>query len=194
MNERLASCCPARGPAHGGELMLQLVELRMVSLDVPNGSPDEAVAQLSRFAGARRVDFMLRSQKAGVGLPERELAIETHDDHRVFVAMHRDWPLVRRIETEAGPFDTLHGWIKSEALLTDLKTLLGDASFTLSEATETAIVEWDTPGEMDTGVHVRVTLRAEAERPARLTLTAAADAHEALFASAHEIVEALPFL
>ena len=172
----------------------------MVSLDVSNGPLDQALARLSRFVTARRTDFVLRSQKAGTNLAEWaewtewELGIETHDDHRVFVAMHRDWPLVRRIETEAGPFDTLHGWIKSEALLTDLKTQLGDASFTLSEATETTIVEWDTPGEMDTGVHVRVTLRAEADRPARLTLTAAAGAHEALFASAHEIVEALPFL
>jgi len=174
--------------------MLQLVELRMVSLDVSNGPLDEALARLSRFATVRRTDFALRSQKAGTNLAEWEVGIETHDDHRVFVAMHRDWPLVRRIETEAGPFDTLHGWIKSEEALTDLKTLLGDASFTLSEATETVIVEWDTPGEMDTGVHVRATLRPDPHRPAMLTLTAAPDAHEALFATAHEIVEALPFL
>jgi len=174
--------------------MLQLVELRMVSLDAPNGPPDEALARLSRFATARRTDFTLRSQKAGTNLPEWEVGIETHDDHRVFVALHRDWPLIRRIETEAGPFDTLHGWIKSEEALTDLKTLLDDGSFTLSEATEAAIVEWDTPGEMDTGVHVRVTLRLDADRPAMLTLTAAPDAREALFATAHEIVETLPFL
>jgi hypothetical protein len=64
----------------------------------------------------------------------------------------------------------------------------------LSEATEMVIVEWDTPGEMDTGVHVRATLRVDPDRPAMLTLTAADDAHEALFATAHEIVEALPFL
>ena len=146
----------------------------MVSLDALNGPLDEALARLSRFATARRMDFVLRSQKAGTGLDHlgsnvtsklaMEIGIETHDDHRVFVAMHRDWPLVQRIETEAGPFDTLHGWIKSEALLTDLKTLIGDASFTLSEATETAIVEWDTPGEMDTGVHVRATLRLDTDR------------------------------
>jgi len=174
--------------------MLQLVELRMVSLDVPNGPPDEALAQLSRFAGARRMDFMLRSQKAGVGLPEWELAIETHDDHRVFVAWLRDWPLVRRIETEAGPYDTLHSWIASEEALTEVKNLIADGSFTLNEALEVAIVEWDTPGEMDTGVHVRATLRLNADRPVTLTLTAALDAREALFASAHEIVEKLPFL
>jgi CHAD domain-containing protein len=178
--------------------MLQLVELRMVSLDALNGPPDEALARLSRFATARRTDFVLRSQKAGTNLAsnltEWEVGIETHDDHRVFVAMHFDWPLVRRIETEAGPFDTLHGWIKSEAALADLQTLLGDAGFTLNEATETAIVEWDTPGEMDTGVHVRATLRLDPDLPAMLTLTAAPDAREALFATAHEIAEALPFL
>jgi len=178
--------------------MLQLVELKMVSLDALNSPPDEALARLARFATARRTDFVLRSQKAGTnlasGLTEWEVGIETHDDHRVFVAMHRDWPLIRRIETEAGPFDTLHAWIKSEPALTDLKTLLGDAGFTLSEATETAIVEWDTPGEMDTGVHVRATLRLDADRPAMLTLTAAPDAREALFATAHEIAETLPFL
>ena len=186
----------------------------MVSLDVPNGPLDEALARLSRFATARRTDFVLRSQKAGTDLAEREnerenergdergdewgaeweLGIETHDDHRVFVAMHLDWPLVRRMETEAGPFDTLHAWIKSEAALADLKTLLGDASFALSEASETAIVEWDTPGEMDTGVHVRATLRLDPDRPAKLTLTAAPDEREALFATAHEIAATLPFL
>ena len=174
--------------------MLQLVELRMVSLDAPNGPLNEALARLSRFATARRMDFLLRSHKAGMNLEEWDVGIETHDDHRVFVAMHRDWPLVQRIETEAGPFDTLHGWIKSEAVLTDLKALIGDASFTLSQATEAAIVEWDTPGEMDTGVHVRATLRFDADRRAMLTLTAAPDAREALFAIAHEIVETLPFL
>jgi CHAD domain-containing protein len=178
--------------------MLQLAELRMVSLDALNGPPDEALARLGRFATARRMDFMLRSQKAGTGratnLASWEVGIETHDDHRVFVAMHQDWPLIRRIETEAGPFDTLHGWIKSEAALTDLKTLLGDAGFTLGEATETAIVQWDTPGEMDTGVHVRATLRLDADQPATLTLTAAPDERKALFAAAHEIVETLPFL
>ncbi|QIE27592.1 CHAD domain protein (plasmid) [Caballeronia sp. SBC1] len=166
----------------------------MVSLDAPNGPLDEALARLSRFATARRTDFVLRSHKAGLNLAEWDVGIETHDDHRVFVAMHRDWPLVQRIETEAGPFDTLHGWIKSEAVLTDLKALIGDASFTLSQATEAAIVEWDTPGEMDTGVHVRATLRLDADRRAMLTLTAAPDASEALFAIAHEIVETLPFL
>ena len=174
--------------------MLQLVELRMVSLDALNGSPDEALAQLSRFAGARRTDFMLRSQKAGVGLPEWELGIETHDDHRIFAASHRDWPLVRRIETEAGPYDTLHSWIGSEEALSEVKSLIADGSFTLNEATEVAIVEWDTPGEMDTGVHVRVTLRLNADSPVTLTLTAIPDAREALFAGAHEIVEKLPFL
>ena len=174
--------------------MLQLVELRMVSLDAPNGPPDEALARLSRFAMARRTDFMLRSREAGTNLAEWEVTIEAHDDHRVFVASHRGWPLVRRIETEAGPFDTLHAWIKSEAALSNLKTLLDDVSFTLSEATETAIVEWDTPGEMDTGVHVRATLRLDAGRPAMLTLMAVPDARAALFATAHEIVETLPFL
>jgi len=174
--------------------MLQLVELRMVSLDAPNGLPDEALARLSRFATARRTDFVLRTRKAGINLAEWEVRIEAYDDHRVFVASQRNWPLVRRIETEAGPFDTLHAWIKSEAALTDLKTLLDDASFTLSEATETAIVEWDTPGEMDTGVHVRATLRLDTGRPAMLMLMAVPDAREALFATAHEIAETLPFL
>jgi CHAD domain-containing protein len=182
--------------------MLQLVELRMVSLDALNGPPDEALARLGRFAAARRTDFVLRSQKAGTNraasaatnLADWEVGIETHDDHRVFVAMHPDWPLIRRIETEAGPFDTLHGWIKSEAALTDLKTLLGDAGVTLSEATETAIVQWDTPGEMDTGVHVRATLRLDTDQPATLTLTAAPDERKALLAAAHEIVETLPLV
>ncbi|WP_213768119.1 CHAD domain-containing protein [Caballeronia sp. dw_19] len=174
--------------------MLQLVELMMVALDAPNGPPAEALARLSRFATARRTDFVLRSHKARTKLVDWEVAIETDDDHRIFVARRRDWPLIRRIETEAGPFDTLHAWIKSEAVLTDLKTLLGDASFTLSEATETAIVEWDTPGEMDTGVHVRATLRLDPDHPAMLTLTAAPDAREALFATAHEIAETLSFL
>ncbi|MFT4434650.1 CHAD domain-containing protein [Caballeronia sp. 15715] len=186
--------------------MLQLVELRMVSLDALNGPPDEALARLGRFATAHRMDFLLRSQKAGTGLDhlgsnvtsklaDWEIGIETHDDHRVFVAMHQERPLIRRIETEAGPFDTLHGWIKSEASLSDLKILIGNAGFTLSEATETAVVQWDTPGEMDTGVHVRATLRLDTDhQPATLTLTAAPDERKALLAAAHEIVETLPFL
>jgi CHAD domain-containing protein len=174
--------------------MLQLVELRMVSLNALNGLPDEALAQLGRFASARRTDFTLRSQKAETNLPEWDVGIEMHDDHRVFVAQHRDWPLIRRIETEAGPFDTLHGWIKSEEALTDLRTLLDNGSFTLSEATETEIVEWDTPGEMDTGVHVRATLRIDPDSPATLTLIAGPDEREALFATAHEIVDTLAFL
>jgi CHAD domain-containing protein len=153
---------------------------------------------LSRFAAARRMDFVLRSQKAATGSASNaanwEVGIEAHDDHRVFMAMHQDWPLIRRIETEAGPFDTLHGWIKSEVALADLNTLLGDAGFALCEATETAVVQWDTPGEMDTGVHVRATLRLDTDQPATLTLTAAPDEHKALLAAAHEIVETLPFL
>jgi hypothetical protein len=100
--------------------MLQLVELRMVSLDVSNGPLDEALARLSRFATARRTDFVLRSQKAATNVddwPSGKSGSRRTMTIGFSWQSHRDWPLVRRIETEAGPFDTLHGWIKSEAAL-----------------------------------------------------------------------------
>jgi CHAD domain-containing protein len=174
--------------------MLQLVELVMISLDVSGRPPDQALSRLDSFSSARRTDFMLRSQKIEADLPEWKVAVEMQDDHRIFAACHREWPVVRRIETEAGPDDDLGSWIKSDEALTELQKLFADGCFALSDASDVAIVEWDTPGETHTGIHVRATLRLNADCPATLTLAAAPDSRDALFAIAHEIAEKLPFL
>src|ERR1700675_4254333 len=71
---RAAGC-----PAHGGELMLQLVELVMISLDVSGSPPDKALSQLDPFSSARRTDFMLQSQNIEADLQEWKVAVEMQD-------------------------------------------------------------------------------------------------------------------
>ena len=174
--------------------MLQLVELVMISFDVSGSPPDQALSELEPFSGARRTDFMLQSQKNEGDLQGWKVSVDVQDDHRVFSACHQEWPVVWRIETEAGPDDDLASWIKSEQALTELQKLLPDDGIALSDPANVAIVEWDTPGEMQTGVHVRATLRLNADRPSTLTLAAAPESRDALFAIAHQVAEALPFL
>jgi CHAD domain-containing protein len=174
--------------------MLQLVELAMVSLDVSNHPRDKALSHLSSFSSARRTDFMLRLQKIEADLQGWQLAVETRGEHRMFAACHREWPTVRRIEAEAGADDGLLAWVASEEALTGLEKPLADSGAALSDALEVAVVEWDNLEAVDTPQPIRATLRLNADRPAILTLAAAPESRDALFAIAHEITEKLPFL
>ncbi|SAL24669.1 metal-chelation protein CHAD [Caballeronia sordidicola] len=171
--------------------MLQLVELVMISHDISNSPPDKALSGLSLFSSARRTDFMLRTQKVEADLRGWEVHEETRGEHRVFTACLREWPFVRRMETAVGAQDDsrdLRAWLASEAALADVQHSLGQSDAMLSEASEAAVTEWEAPGP------IRVSLTKKANSQATLTLAAAPEVREALFAFAHEIARALPFV
>ena len=168
--------------------MLQLVELVMVSRDVSNTPPDKALSELDSFSDAHRRDFILRTQKVGADLQGWGVSIETRGEQRMFAACRWEWPLVRRVEAAAGADEDLRAWIASEDTLADLQKLLGDSDAILGEGSEVAVSEWDTSGP------VRATLQVNTDHTATLTLAAAPESCEALFAIAHEVAKALPFV
>jgi CHAD domain-containing protein len=168
--------------------MLQLVELVMVSRDVSNTPPEKALSKLDSFSNARRGDFMLRTQKVEADLQGWNVQIEARGKQTMFAACRGEWPLVRRVEAAAGAQDDLRAWIASEEMLADLQKHLGDTDAILGEGSEAAVSEWDTSGA------VRATLRVNTDHTATLTLAAAPESREALFALAREIAKALPFV
>jgi CHAD domain-containing protein len=168
--------------------MLQLVELVMISHDVSNTPPDKALSELGSFSSASRSGFMLQTQKVEADLHGWEVSIETRGERKVFVASHREWPFVRRVEAAPDAQDDLRSWIASEEGLADLQKILGDSGAVLGEASKVEASEWNTSDA------VRATLQANAHGPAKLTLAATPESREALYAVAHEITKTLPFV
>jgi CHAD domain-containing protein len=168
--------------------MLQRVELIMLSHNASNVPADKALSKIGALSGARRSNFMLRTQNVEADMHGWHVSIEMRGEQRTFAAWHREWPLVRRVEAAVGAPDDLREWIASEETLADLQKLIGDSNAIIGEALEVEVSEWDAPGP------VRVTLQVDANNAATLTLAATPEAREALFAVAHEIAKALPFV